>query len=420
MSYFQDSTSYYTSTGPYQELLEGCREIKTQEFKAHLDKVIKHIHDPTVPLEIKLVLGEWIFRKIKFFYRPRTTEEVSELVTSLSQATRESANLILKGLYLHYHHDQALSKMANHFFEHRHSEEHFLLQMFNDVTVVQTTPHDRMLTHFLEWIERSRVYEQQCNLLDVLLRYYKRDSRVIEIEKKMKRGEGKSTFENLYTDHQNAHQEDITEEVMRVVAELIKWYKTDPYLLTLGEEENSIAEVEKNLSTVPGIDHLVYRARIDPTSFSGHTIMNVLVALSEYISISPAKELLFTRLGEEAAEMKGLCSSGYITRMVNVLQGIEEKFTTRLPFREQLNARITYCLEKAFHSATEEEVMGSYQVEYREEYLELVKRSVNSNLKSIIQDYGEKDVLEGIPEVMKRVTGQDWVCEEGKIKVKKE
>jgi hypothetical protein len=414
-NYFSDSSSYYTSKDQYKELLEGCREVNTQTFAKHLTSVIHHVHDTSVPVNIRLILGEWIFRKVKRFYRPGNPEEVPRLVESLCAATHESSNVILKGLYLHYHHDQALREMASHFFQHRHSEGHFLLQMFNDVVVVQTTPHEKMLSHFLEWLSRVSVYEQKCNLLDVLLRYYKTDPRVAEVEKQMKRGSGETVFDSLYTDQQNAHDENITAEVERVATELVKWYKTDPYPFILTNEESVLEEVKKEFRTVTEIDHLLYRAQIDPTSFSGITIMNVLVALARYSSLSPARELILTRLGEEAREMKGLCSSGYVSRMINVLQGVDEKFSTRLPFREQLNARLTYCLEKAFQNASEEEISGSYQPEYRKEYLSLIKRVVSAELPKIVADYGEKDVSEAFSEVMRRIAGVDWNLREGRI-----
>lgn len=402
----------------FLDILEKCKYVNTRTFIKDAEEVRQFIKDDTAPPETRLVLGEWLYRKVFMFYKP-SDESIKETCTILFKPIEECDNIVIKGLYIYYHNLKALRIIAEHFFLNRHPESFFILQMLNDVQLIQTTPQEDSLSHFLKWIKNTKNYEQQSNLLDVLLRYFPKDKEVKEIHAKMKYGEKKSKFINLYDDSQNAHDEDIVEETITAAQKLLKWYKTHQFDLEppegvpfepreiLDEAVKSIQDSSKN---IPLLNEVVIRAKIDNTLFpGGFSIMQLFIALCRYISLSPSKDELIKRLEEEFKEMNGLCSSGYINRFINTLQGFDPEYSVKIPFNKQLQAVLTHHLNKAFQTASEEAIAGSYDIEYRNDYIIYLTDFVNKLLPKLCEQYGEKDVEKEIANVMNIVSGLEGV-----------
>jgi hypothetical protein len=434
------SNSYYTlnpikeeiklNTKNYSDhftnVLNRCKFVNTRTFFVDLKEVISFVVDPLAPCDYRLVLAEWLYRKIFIFYKPKKNV-IGEVCDHLFQPIKDCQNIVLKGLYINYHNVNALRHLAEHFFNNRHPEQFFILQMLNDVHLIQTTPIDKMLTHFLEWIKKTKNYDQQCNLLDVLLRNFPKNEEVKDIHKKMRFGESKGLV-NLYKDEQNAHDEDITEETMKAAGLLMEWYKDNAYSCEPGEgeyfEEHSIIDLAiadiQEYGGVTLIDDIVVRAKIDNTLFTGgsggFTIMKLFVALCRYISLSPSKRDLILRLEEEFKEMNGLCSSGYVNRFINTLQGFDETYSVKIPFKKQLQAAMCYHINLALQLASEEVIAGSYEEEYRQEYLDFLTECANKHLPKMFDQYGKEDVeksivvameeLSGIPDVWRYIAGK--------------
>lgn len=398
----------------YAQLLLRCGVINTRTFTKDIAEVKQYILSSETPGWLRLVLGEWLYRKIYVFYHPKKKEEVEPLCASLIDPIVETTNIVLKGLYLHYHNVIALRFLAQHFFLSRHPDEYFVLQMLNDVQLIQTTPYDEILEHFLRWIKRTDNFEQQSNLLDVLLRHFRKNEEVERIYQKMRFGDTKG-FVNLYTDAQNAHDETVLPGVMKAAVKLRKWYKNNPYDFEpkQGEifvEKDVLEEALKELGDLGQREvtsSVVVRAKIDVTVYEeGITIMNLFIALCRYIGMSSSKELLLQRFEEEMKEADGLCSSAYIVRFVNVLQGIDPEFAVTHPFANQLQGALTHYLNKHLQNASDLVIAGSYSEESKEEYLQFIERYTNEFLPELYQRYGRKDVDDNILGVLQKLT--DW------------
>lgn len=423
----QDSMSeMYEET--VREILEQCKFVNTRTFHADVERVVGLISDPCAPRDIRLILGEWLYRKVNLFYRP-TPEDITKVCDFLIRPIAESENIVLKGLYLHYHNVRALLYLSEHFFLHRHPDKFFIIQMLNDVQLIQNTPSEQMLSHFLKWIRKTKSYDQQCNLLDVLLRHFPMNEEVKEVHTKMKYGDKtRGKLVDLYQDQQNAHDEDISEETMKAAGELMLWYRDNKYdfepdhgeyfeprevldqvLLDLGESIH-----DKKL-----LDEIVSRARIDTTTFEcGCSIMSLFISLGRYISLSPSKRELIKRLEEEFKEMNGLCSSGYVNRFINVLQGFDDRYSVKIPFKKQLQAALCHHINLALQTASEEVIAGSYEEEYRYEYLEFLEYHSNLNLPKMIAQYGKEDVEKNIVVALDELSGlpKHWKFENGSVR----
>ena len=405
----------------YVNILNSCKCLNTRTFKKDLEEVKATVVNKNTPNKLKLILGEWMFKKIYIYCKMRN-ENITDVTTSITQATKETINIVLKGLYIQYHNIDALRKIAECFFFDRFDEEYFILQMLNDVQLIQTTPYDDILSHFVKWIKRSDTLEQQSNLLDVLLRYFSHEKEVKEIYRKMRFGVKDKTVVNLYNDDQNAHDKDITAATMVCAHKLLKWRKDHQYVDEKAEfkpREEWIEESEFVFDKLKGIKHseeIITRAKIDNTVFQEFTIMDLLLATVRYMFESPRASELFNRLEEEFIEMNGLCSSGYITRFINAFHGLDEEFTTVLPFKKQLQSVVCNKMVHAFQSASPEQVSGSYSDENKEDYLELVEFTINDSLPQMFIDYGKDDVEKEIKEVLVGLTGWDkWIYQNERV-----
>lgn len=418
---FQSKFSVGTMIKKYREVLDTCGMINTITFKEDLSRVLDMIHDDLAPDDAKLILGEWLYRKIVVFYRPKKPEEVTNVCDGLKGPITRARNIVLKGLYIHYNNLIALRTLTEYFFLNRFPEdEYFILQMLNDVQLIQTTPYNEILSHFIRWINSTQNYDQQCNLLDVLLRHFHNEPEVMAIYEHMR---GDSSKRNIYTDLQNAHDEDITANTIKVVHKLMTWYKENPFDAEpegeeLFVEKSAIDMALEDLQKIgkPRLfEEILVRAKIDNTLFDGFSIMQVFIALCRYITCSPHATELVKRLEEEFAEMNGLCSSGYINRFINTLQGFDDEYSVKIPFKKQLHAVLLARIQEMINDADENVILGTYDPEYRRDYLDFITMVVNINFESICEQYGREDTIENLSETVKLIIqGNETVTLYGK------
>jgi hypothetical protein len=408
--------------------LKGDKDgfLDTRYIKSSVDRAVKAICDEKAPLSIKITTGMWLFRKILRYYPLRDKTQKKNVIDSLEKGLRECEHVVPKGTYLHYHDEQALQSICEKFYLSRFGEEkYFVLQMLNDVQLIRTTLHSpKMKEHFLKWIKQVIHYDQQCNLLDVLLRFYSNDPEIVNIRLKL---EGANKLTNLYTNLQNAHDEDITKETYIALGKLMDWYEKNPFEgHDIPEDLGPFFHAQKAVSKLKTSSQVAQRAQIDTTIFPcgdrSVTIQEAFCAVIRYILLSPHKEGLFQRLEEEFAEANGLCSSGYINRFMNTLQGFSDEFTIRIPFPVQLHATITHWLSERMKSASDSEIEGSYSLEFRENFFRLVANLINLKLSTLFSQYGEEDVSQHLVDVVKKICfgkedpqGWNWKFENGML-----
>ena len=102
----------------------------------------------------------------------------------------------------------------------------------------------------------------------------------------------------------------------------------------------------RHLEIATSIDHnlpedALFRLEVDQTRFStslkSYRLWDLFILLYTYIQNSKEKNILLDRLHEEMTDMSGTCTTGYIGRLMNVLQGIS--FTTMtITWEDQIKA----------------------------------------------------------------------------------
>jgi hypothetical protein len=362
-------------------------------------------------------------------YFKMTDESKTETCSQLAPAIEKCKNVTVKGEYLGFHDVDAVTKLAVNFFLERFNDrdKFFVLQMLNDVQLVKNIVQDprisdeRMKEHFVEWLKKSPVFEQQSNLLDVLMRYYPSDREVKDIYMRMRFGKkGKG---NLYEDEQNVHDVDIQQGVHQAVGRLLEWdekagpLQPPPNTPFKAFATNLLQQFTRTQREKDCARLVVERMCIDHTSFPTtvgnlsrpYCISDVFLALMNYISRSKSREDMVGPLNEEIEAMSELCSSGYPTHLMNVLRGFDERFHFNISFEKQLYAVVSHSIQTRLDKAPENVVLGSFEEEHRAEYVRFVRDIVNELIETWNQDYGEQDVKVHLASTLQSVTGlEGW------------
>lgn len=397
-------------TFEYEKLRGITREtVDARTFSEKRKKLLEILYDSDAPNDFRIEVGQWFFRKIymnwKFDEKGR-----KEATRKLVAPIKRSKNILLKGTYLNYTDVDASSKLAETFyFDRFKGAKNFVLQLSNDIFIVkyvesEELDDDRLVRHFLKWIRRAPTVEQQSNILDVLLLHYSSNPEVKEVYKSMRFS---SDRKDVFGDQQNVHDEDISKSCMQAAMNLMKYLDSHP----ISDDEKRRFEDDINkwvryhleLALVPEniLNIVMTKFTLDRTTFGveGYRIVNIWMALLKFIRDQPNPGLFYPRVVEECREMKDLCSSGYVERGINVLQGLPgcENFSITISERKATFALLSYKISSNSKSINPDLLEGSYTSTFRKEYVAAILKIVNTFVLSGL----EPSRLPLIPETLR-------------------
>jgi len=451
----------------------NCFSLDARYFTEVKNQVFEYLKDDNCPDDVKILFGEWLFKKIYMNYKP-TTQVKKELCDKLNVAIRNHDVVTAKGLYLQYHDVFAMSLIASEFYVNRlDQEKFFILQLLNDTQLIKNylqSPDyegDQLKKHFIEWIKSVKIYEQRSNLLDVLLKNYSHDTEVKKIYEELRWSNNKNTnniaFNTIYNDNQNVHDKDIQQSVNNVAAILYEWYTSLPSEFVLVRNNQQICDwIEEKLRDIFIEEEdwqiayaIVSRSRIDTTSFSGQckkqielskedmksytkepeiilpnknrqsseivkktfTIAQILLAILHFIHYDKVNsDVLASILIEEMRDMVDLCSSGYIARLMNVLQGFSPLLEITFSVEKQIYASLSTKIMKGLEKAPKEVLEGSIDDTYKDDYLLFVEKLINGCIYELFDNYGKQDVEMFIEQTINKLTGSKCSYINGGIK----
>lgn len=411
---------------------ENCFSLDAKTFSEIKSQIIEYIKDDDCPSDVKIMFGDWLFRKIYMNYKPPSTTR-KEVCSDLIGAVDNCDKIVVKSEYLKFHDTIAMSLIAKHFYSNRFSDKdkYFILQLLNDTQLIKNYLQDSsfegddLKNHFLSWISEVPIFEQRSNILDVLLKHFPSDPRVKAVYEEMRWG-GENSPGSIYRDEQNVHDVSVQQSVTGAANALLMWHKqiieAGRNLFDMSEAGNAggpssvltlagiyLTDLYKNNTDKKIAEAIIERTKIDTTQFIGSdysfTIGDVLIALLHYIEFSEAKEVLTDILLEEMKEMVELCSSGYVARFINVIQGFDERFVVTISPEKQLYAVISHALSTGLEKAPDNVIAGSIDTEHKDEYLSFVSRVINDQMSRMVSDYGKQDVVLYVTEIVERLTG---------------
>jgi hypothetical protein len=102
------------------------------------------------------------------------------------------------------------------------------------------------------------------------------------------------------------------------------------------------------------------------------------------------------RLIEELMESSGICSSGYVTRMLNVLSGFEGDYSIRIGFDDQIIANVKWRLNKELQNQKNEEyvslvldemIISSDSYDKRKNFLKFFRENISKIREELKEEY---------------------------------
>jgi hypothetical protein len=226
----------------------------------------------------------------------------------------------------------------------------------------------------------------------------------------------KGDVQTVYTDSQNVHDTSVNASVLRASVELIREFPA---------EEFDYREVLARLSTVRPdatsvIETVMDRIEIDTSTFrcardnaegsDAFSLHHLFSSLWHYTQTHKHREDLEIRMIEEMISMANYCTTGHLSRLINVLQGFDEadRFAVRISDTSQINSVIIHHLNTQIMNA-DEKVQEAMMEDDKTLFYQFIENSVNLKLPNMIKEYGD-DVLDCVlASVIKYSQFSGWV-----------
>lgn len=176
---------------------------------------------------------------------------------------------------------------------------------------------------------------------------------------RMNVSESKPPVKDIYSlqaiteDSQNVHHTSINEHVKQVVRQIVADYPPHDSLWNVLK-----AELQKRIHSwrPTNLETLKFIKENFSTFTIQITLKSLLISLFLFITHQPEeqREQLYQRLNEELDEMRGKCSTGHLSRLVNVLQGFSDKYTIQIHPKHEIKSFVYYHLNKILQDAPED------------------------------------------------------------------
>ena len=199
-------------------------------------------------------------------------------------------------------------------------------------------------------------------------------------------GYGDREINTLYTNSQNVHNEQLESSILELI-EFFAEYTT----LLINRIPITFQQVRRqieNLCNKEKIQLSLNRIQIDRVLFSKYnmSLETLMIKLWSYIQNNEEyKEQLIQRLLEELEDMSGTCSSGFASRIVNVISGFGD-FSLRISWEDQIISNFNGRLNAMVRNITLEKSI------YRTEHygtISSLQKDINDDVESVLECFSE-------------------------------
>lgn len=210
----------------------------------------------------------------------------------------------------------------------------------------------------------------------------------------------------LYDDSQNTHNTNINTSVLRSAVQLMTLYR--PESIDIERIKTKLTESFPEHSDC--INIVTERVIIDQSKFNYDSnmfgIRDVFSSLISFIDSHKYKKELQKRLVEEMVAMSKYCTTGHLSRFINVFQGFtdDEKLQIRISDYQQIKSVIFNCLNVELQNAPEE-VMDSSIESNKSLFYTFIVKIINNNIQKYLEEYGE--VLDHVLEAVKEYSREE-------------
>lgn len=230
-------------------------------------------------------------------------------------------------------------------------------------------------------------YNTRADATDILLQCGSDKNKQKAEEIILKLGVGEKKRVNIYENAQNVH----TKDIEKSVSEIIEHLNSFDTLKYNGEEisvsyvrDEILKNLDKNDLKVERIIVSLNRIEMDSALYSiyNFSLAHILIKIWTFICGHKDYNELQKRLIEELYEMAGTCSSGFASRLVNVISGFSD-FSIKISWEDQLISNFTGRINAQIREIKDDEQKVKIIEEMCEEKLDYESRK---NYFSFIRD----------------------------------
>jgi hypothetical protein len=193
----------------------------------------------------------------------------------------------------------------------------------------------------------------------------------------------------IYTNIQNVHDSTINKTIMNTLRELIQIVKMDQTKRHSGEILEIIRDKYSYLEQhkLDKIMSSLERIMIDTAKYENMCMSDILVLVWEYICNSDHKEELEYRLLQELEDMDQTCSTGHLSRILNILSGYFSDNIVQITLNDQLRSNIFARYTKLI------KLLPEHIQEKINNELILNDSSQKDTIKTFLMDFNIEEIL---------------------------
>jgi hypothetical protein len=228
------------------------------------------------------------------------------------------------------------------------------------ILIMNDYERDRVETALLEFAtDETLDYNARADATDILLQRGSDLSKKKGEEIILKLGLGEKKRGTLYDNAQNVHTKKIEESVLNII-EFLHSFET---LRDDKGNEITVDFVKENLfkkgmdeSKTDRVNVSFNRISMDRALYSmyNYSLAHILIKVWTFLSKHKDREEIEKRLIDELYETADTCSSGFATRLVNVLSGFSD-FGIKISWEEQLISNFTGRINARIRDLKDEE-----------------------------------------------------------------
>lgn len=306
--------------------------------------------------------------------------------------------------------EQAVVKVLDAFFqfdEHKNSP-HLIVKSFEYLLTNQEgakiyyrqVPNKEQIveqakTYIKNYVSENR-FDYAREIADSILRFYPdRQKEILKyFDKESSTEPVDEKLESVYYDNQNVHNDSITASTINAATNLCLIYNDK-------NKKNNINEICDLLVNYHPKDEDMIRTsckyiKDNYVRFGQQKILiaDVFQALWAWITDFKYKRpqaALRARLIEELKEMKGMCSSGHIARLINVMQGFtdDERFIIKISVQEQCQTVIKNYLNTILAKEKDERILNGF-LDKNNYFVNFIRKKIGEKLLEWRTAYGQE------------------------------
>lgn len=243
--------------------------------------------------------------------------------------------------------------------------------------------------------------EESHEMQEILYEQYRRLTNQLENIKKRKK--------TVYNDSQNVHNHEINESVINSSKNLILNDEFGSNHLNIMNEFKRVLPPLYYDENKQKIQDSIHRIDNDVTKFKdGITMKKVYNKILSIISQSKHKDEMIKRLGEELIDMNLLCSTGHLSRLINVIQGFEDvpdMFKIQINPKDEIYANISTYITSEIQSSHDPDLLLTDMVEKKEHIFPFLVSIMKPKIKQLQNEYhkilDKKKLLEYVTDAIK-------------------